>query len=90
MILKIYTLLTFNVLLFNAVISLDYRLPNDLHKMKFVDCEFIKPNYIIHIMKCVSSSADKGYRQIHYVTIKIIEIPIVLIASYFLFVRINI
>ena len=41
-------------------------------------------------MKCVSSSADKGYSQIYYVTIKIIEIPIVLIASNFLFLRINI
>ena len=27
-----------NVLLFNAVISLDYGLPNDLNKIRFVDC----------------------------------------------------
>ena len=58
--------------------------------MRFVDCKSIKPNYISHIMKCVSSSADKAYGQIHYVTIKIIGIPIVLIFSYFLFLRINI
>ena len=40
-----------NVLLFNAVISLDYGLPNDLHKMRFVDCKFQKPNYISHIVR---------------------------------------
>ena len=40
-----------NVLLFNAVISLDYELPNDLHKMRLVDCIFLKPNnYISHII----------------------------------------
>ena len=62
-----------NELLFNAVISLDYRLPNDLHKMRFVDCKFLKPNYISQIMKCVSFSADKALpcnSQIHYVTLK--------------------
>ena len=40
-----------NELLFNAVISLDYGLPNVLYKMRFVDCTFLKPNYISHIMK---------------------------------------
>ena len=62
-----------NVLLFNAVISLDYGLPNDLNKMRFVDCKFQKPNYNSHIMKCVSFSADKALpcnSQIHYVTLK--------------------
>ena len=49
-----------NVLLFNAVISLNYGLPNDLHEMRLVDCNFLKPNYISHIMKCVSFSADKA------------------------------
>ena len=38
----IYVTYLSNVLLFNAVISLDYRLPNDLHKMRCVDCKFIK------------------------------------------------
>ena len=58
---------------FNAVISLDYELPNDLHKMRLVDCKFLKPNYISHIMKCFSFSADKALpcnSQIHYVTLK--------------------
>ena len=62
-----------NVLLFNAVILLDYGLPNDLHKMRFVDCKLLKPNCIIHIMKCVSFSADKALpcnSQIHYVALK--------------------
>ena len=74
------------------LISLDYGLPNDLHKIRFVDCKFLKPNYISHIMKCASFSADKALpcnSQIHYVTLKI-GIPIVLISSYFLFLRINI
>ena len=63
-----------NVLLFNAVISLEYGLPNDLHKMRFVDCKLLKSNYISHIMKCVSFSADKALTcksQIHYVTLKL-------------------
>ena len=62
-----------NVLLFNAVISLDYGLPNDLHKMRFEDCNFFKPNYIRHIMKNISFSAAKALpcnSQIHYVTLK--------------------
>ena len=74
-----------------AFMSLDYRLPNDLHKMRFVDCKFIKPNYISHIS--VSFSADKVLpcnSQIYYVTIHIIGLSIVLIFSYFLFLRINI
>ena len=74
-----------NVLLLNAVISLDYGLPNDLYKMRFVDCTFLKLNYISHIMKCLSFSADKI---LCYP--KIIGIPIVLISSYFLFLRFNI
>ena len=62
-----------NVFLFNAVISIDYGLPNDLHKLRFVDCTFLKPNYISYIMKCISFSADKTLpcnSQIHYVTLK--------------------
>ena len=63
-----------DVLLFNTVISLDYDigLPNDLHEMRFVNCNFLKPNYISHIMICVSFSADKALTcndQIHYVTL---------------------
>ena len=54
----IYVTFFSNVLLFNAVISLVDGLPNDLHKLKFVDCKFLKPNYISHIMKCVSFSVD--------------------------------
>ena len=55
------------------MISLDYEQPNDLHEMGFVDCNFLKPNYISHMIKCVSFSADKALpcnRQIHYVTLK--------------------
>ena len=62
-----------NELLFNAVISLEYGLPIDLHKIMFVDCKFLKQNYISHIIKCVSFSADKALpcnSQIHYVTLK--------------------
>ena len=62
-----------NVLLFNEIISLDYGLPNDLHEMRFVDCKFRKPNYISHIMKCVSFSADKALpckSWNHYVNLK--------------------
>ena len=62
-----------NVLLFNSVISLDYGLPNDLGKMMFVDCKWLKPNYISHIMKCISFSAHKALpcnSQFHYVTLK--------------------
>ena len=53
--------------------SLDYWLPNDLRKIRFVDCKFFKPNYISHIMKYISFSADKALpcnSQIHYVTLK--------------------
>ena len=63
-------------LLFTAVISLDYGLPKDHkdhHEMRFVDCNFLKPNYISHIMQCVSFSADKALlcsSQNHYVTLK--------------------
>ena len=73
MILQLSTLLTSNVLLFNAVISLDYGLPNDLHKMRFVDYKFLKLNYICYIMQCVSFLANKALpcnSQIHYVSLK--------------------
>ena len=33
-----------NEYLFNAVISLEYGLPIDRHKIMFVDCKFLKPN----------------------------------------------
>ena len=62
-----------NVLLFNAVISLNYGLPNDLHEMRFVDWKLLKPNYTSHIIKCVSFLADKALpcnSPIHYVTLK--------------------
>ena len=52
---------TSNVLLFNAVKSLDYGLPNDLYNMRFVDCNFLKPNYISHIRKCVSFQRIRRY-----------------------------
>ena len=58
--LQLYRYLLSNVLLFNAVISFDFGLPNDLHEMRFVDCKFLKPNYISHIVKCVGFSADKA------------------------------
>ena len=66
MILQLYTLLTSNVLLFNEGISLNYGLPNDLSKMRFVDCKFLKPNYISHIRKCFSFSANKAYEGLLY------------------------
>ena len=62
-----------NVLLYKGVISLDHGLPNDLYKMRFVDFNLLKPNYISHIMKCVSFSEDKALlcnSQIHYVTLE--------------------
>ena len=52
--LQLYTLLTLNVLLFYAVLSLDHRLPIDLYGMRFVDCNFLKPYYTSHILKHVS------------------------------------
>ena len=39
----------------------------------FVNCKFLKPNYIGHKMKCVSFSAHKALpcnSQIYYVTLK--------------------
>ena len=60
----IYIYLLSNVLLFNAVMSLDYGLPNDLQEMRFVDCKFLKPSYISHIMKCVSFQQIRCYSAI--------------------------
>ena len=37
-----------NVLIFNAVLSLDHRLPKDLLGIRFVDY-FLKPHYTSHI-----------------------------------------
>ena len=93
MILQFIRYLLLNVLLFNTVILLDCELPNDLHVMRFVHSIFLKPNYISHIMKCVSFSVDQALpcnSQIHYATLKIIGIPILLLSSYFSFLRINI
>ena len=71
-ILQLYTLLPFKCTrLFNAVISLDYVLPNDLHEMRFAYCNFLKQKYISHILKYISFSADKALpcnTHIHYVT----------------------
>ena len=44
--------------------SLDYGLPNDLHEMRFVDCKFLKPNYISHMMKCESFHWIRRYSAI--------------------------
>ena len=71
--LQLYTLLTLNVLLFNAVLSLDHRLPKDLYGMRFVDCNFLKPYYTSHILKNVSFLAVEALpcnSNIHYVTLK--------------------
>ena len=46
-----------NVLLFNAVLSLDNGLTKDLQEMRFIDCNFLKPQYISHIIKYVRCSA---------------------------------
>ena len=43
---------------FNSVLSSDSGLPKDLKEMRFVGCDFLKPNYINHIMKYVSFSSD--------------------------------
>ena len=51
---------TYFQMYYYSIISLDYGLPNDLCKIRFVDCKFLKPNYISHIMKYVSFSADKA------------------------------
>ena len=50
-----------------------YGLPHDLHKMRFVDCKFPKPNHFNHIMRYVSFSVDKALpynSQIHYAILK--------------------
>ena len=40
MVLQLYMLLTSNVLIFNEVLSLDHRLPQDLLGIRFVDFIF--------------------------------------------------
>ena len=40
MALQLYTLLTFKCLIFNAILSLDHRLPKDLLGIRFVDFIF--------------------------------------------------
>ena len=62
-----------NVLLFNAVLSLDHRLPKYLLGIRFVDCYFLKPHYTSHITKYISSLAVEALpynSNIHNVTLK--------------------
>ena len=72
-VLQLYMLLILsNVLIFNAVLSLDHRLPKDLLGIRFVDY-FLKPHYTSHIIKYISSLAVKVLpcnSTIHYVTLK--------------------
>ena len=61
-----------NVLIFNAILSLDHRLPKDLLGIKFVDY-FLKPHYTSHIIKYISFLAVEALpcnSTIHYVTQK--------------------
>ena len=61
-----------DVLLFNAVLSLDHRLPKYLLGIRFVDCYFLKPHYTSHIIKYISSlvvGALPCNSNIHYVTL---------------------
>ena len=62
-----------NVLLFNAVLSLDHRLPKDLIGIRIEDCYFLKPHYTTHIIKYNSSLLVEALpcnSNIHYVTLK--------------------
>ena len=71
MVLQLYTLLS-NVLLFNAVLSLDHRLSKDLLGIRFVDCYFLKPHYTSHIIMYISYLAVEALpcnSNIHYVTL---------------------
>ena len=82
-----------NVLLFNAVLSFDHRLPKDVIGIRFVDCYFLKPHYNRHIIKYVSSSAVEAFpynSKIHYDTLKKMEYYCVIISNYSLFLHINI
>ena len=54
-VLQLYMLLS-DVLIFNAVLSLDHRLPKDLLGIRFVDY-FLKPYYTSYIIKYISSLA---------------------------------
>ena len=57
----------------SSLISIDYELPKIPPRNESVVCNFLKQNYIGHIMKCVSFSADEALpcnSQIHFVTIK--------------------
>ena len=70
-VLQLYMLLS-NVLIFNAVLSLDHRLLKDLLGIRFVDY-FRKPHYTSHIIKYISSLAVEVLpcnSTIHYVTLK--------------------
>ena len=70
-VLQLYMLLS-NVLIFNAVLSLDHRLPKDLVGIRFVDY-FLKPHYTSHIIKYISSlvvGALPCNRTSHFVTLK--------------------
>ena len=62
-----------NVLLFDAVLSVDHWLPKDLLGIRFVDCYFLKPHYTSHIIKYISSLEVEALpcnSNIHYVTQK--------------------
>ena len=73
-VLQLYMLpyLLSNVLIFNAILSLDHRLRKDLLGIRFVDY-FLKPHYTSHIIKYISSLAVEALpcnSTIHYVTPK--------------------
>ena len=62
-----------NVFIFNAVLSLDHRLPKDLLGIRFVDYYFLKPHYTSHIIKYISFLTVEALpcnSTIHYVTLK--------------------
>ena len=69
-----------NLFIFNAVLSLDHRLPKDLLGIGFEDY-FLKPHYTSHIIKYISSLAVEAYpgiaQSLRYP--KIIGNPIVLL-----------
>ena len=70
-------LLTSNVLLFNAVLSLDDRLPKTMRE-SFVYYIFLKPKYISHRIMYISSTAVTEllrYPEIIGIPIKLFLIP---------------
>ena len=70
-VLQLYMLLS-NVLIFNAVLSLDHRLPKDLLGIRLLDY-FLKPHHTSHIIKYISSLAVEALpcnSTSHFVTLK--------------------